>query len=984
MEIKNDWQEKGNQQGLSNYDSYDSYTPINSKLIQQQSVQKQMLCQNNKAFQQMFDIVVDDSSILIQKLIQQSNIVVTIKITILQQFSLSNQGNLENLFAFFEFSTSSQDTNQNFKQVQKTTKKIECFAQSISWLEKKLTSVLSPCIQRANLFKQYHKGGFKNLTAEEQNTIFLTPFYNSFQLIFNILENAKNFVAIKEDKFSLHISQFDIINLLSNCLDIFKQQAIYQNIQLELRVQKNVKPIISTDKLKLQQLIVNILASSIKHTLVGKVQIQIDYIPLLQMYKISIQDTGTGIDQEISEVISQMMNINFDELSEYENLHLNDFYHFSVHNNNENHSKTKLEENTNFSNDNVKQKKIFSKEDSQLKYINFSILNFIAKKIGSNNPIQFNSKQGFGTQFAFHVQDQTEFQSQTLQKTQTNESLKTQSVNEIQPQCSFEQKINLKNQQAIQAQHSDDKIDFNHYQHQNKQPTNKESFEFNQFIFNDKKGEEFKSDFNCLSQNVHSDKDKISSKDQSSSNKNSRFRKKSQFSDAQNLVYDESCNIQSEHNSKLSQNFSQKKTPKCQQFVVTHKVENNSNQFENSCETSFFQKNKIQCSIKLRKCKTQAGLDNSQQNQYAVVEEYDVYQYGIEGNQGIVDKYNSSINENNYEVCNINCQYPSNQIPSISQKYPTSFYKCENPMQATNSEQNSSFSDFSSQLQNYFAPSKSQNVILFNQAHKQSPRSKKNLDSLIKTKSPFKKAQSMRHVSSEFIQSEYKTHNHKNTEAQNSFEKEDIQKYFVQDSPLFIQSQRAIKAFNEETPSQNIIKKVHTEFTQRNSTIFQGSPQSSASIQSKKTEKNSRFNSKIKTCHCNQILVVEQTENSLNQIKQSLFNLKLESDQSLIGKQMLEKVKHKFQNSICCPKYKLILIDREFSQQKAVKAVQNINKIYSLSDHLNKPTFCSCEPNKNQSNQIQHGYEDEYFDFCFYKNNCQDTFNDIINLVIQA
>ncbi|KAL4499161.1 hypothetical protein ABPG72_017063 [Tetrahymena utriculariae] len=982
MQIKNDWQEKG----YSNYDSYDSYTPINSKLTQQ-SIQKQMLCLNNKAFKHMFDIVVDDSSILIQKLIQLSNIVVTIKITILQQYSLCKEDNVENLYAFFEFTTSSQEMNQNFKQEYQKTNKIEHLTESISWIERKLTAVLEPCIQRVNLFKQYCNRGFQNFTAEEQKTIFITPLYNSLQLIFNILENVKNFVLIKQDKFNLNISQINILNLLSDCLDIFRQQAKQQKIQLELKVQKSLKQTLNTDKLKLQQLIVSILASSIKHTQVGKVQIQIDYITVLQMYRISIQDTGVGIDSHICQKISQIIDLSPDELSEYENLFSNDFPYLDV-NDNENQSKNKIEDNTNFSNisySNIKQQKTLDQKDSYLKYIQFQTLNFIARKLGSNQAIQLNSKLGFGTQFVFHVQDYQEQQSQTLQKTHSNKSLKTQSDDEIQHQCSFEQKISLKNQQEKQAKYSENAQ--NHFQQQNQYQKKKEPSELNQQILNDKRTEECKSDFNLNSQNMYSDKDKLSSKDQSSSIKNSKFRRKHLFCDNQNLVYDESCNVQSEQNSRLSQNFSQKKTPKSKEFVVSHKVEKISNQQDIQCETSLFKKNKIQCSIKLRKCKTQAGLENSQQNQDNVVEEYDVYQYGIESNYGITYQQNCSINENNSELYHTNQQFSPHQNQYQNQKYPTSFYKCENPMQETNSEQNGSFSDFSSLLQNYFAPSKSQNAILFNnQAHKQSPKSRnnheysKNLDGLIKTKSPFKKAYSMRHASSEFIQTEYKSHYQRNTEAQNSFEREDIQKYYVQDSPLFIQSQKAIKALNEEMHSQNVIKKVHTEFTQRNSTVFQGSPRSSASIQSKKTEKNSRFNSKLRICHCNQILVVEQTENSLKQIKENLFNLKLEVDCSLIGTQMLEKVKNKFFHSICCPKYKLILIDREFSQQKASKAVQNINKIYSSSNHQNKPIFCSCEPNKHQPNTIQHDQEDQNFDFYFYKNICSDTFNDIIQL----
>ncbi|EAS00744.2 ATPase, histidine kinase-, DNA gyrase B (macronuclear) [Tetrahymena thermophila SB210] len=986
IELRNDKQEKGNQHGYSNYDSYDSYTPINSKLLQQQSVQKQMLCQNNKSFQHMFDIVVDDCSILIQKLIQPSNIIVTIKITILQQQSLCKEDNFENLFAFFEFTTSSQNMNQNCKQEQEKVKKIEHFAQSISWLERKLTTVLEPCIQRANLFKQYCKRGFQNFTAEEQKSIFIIPFYNSFQLIFNIIQNSRNFVQIKEDKFCLSLSSFNILNLLSKCLDIFKQQAKYQNIYLELKVQKSAKLFLCSDKLRLQQLIVNMLASSIKHTLVGKVQIQIDYIPLQQMYKISIQDTGIGIDSHACQKISQIMNLNPDELSEYENIFSNNFSFIKDHHN--------IDDKTDFSNafsPYTKQQKTSSKEESSLKYIKFLMLNFIAKKLGSNNSIQLNSKKGIGTQLVFYVQDQSEIQSQINQKMHhTNESLNTQSDNQSQLQCSFEQEINMKNQQARQFRYSEKA--FNHFQYQNPNQQNKEPVEQNLQILNDKRNEEHKSDFNLNSQNMQSDKDKLSQKDQSSSNKNSRFGRKSLFSDAQNLIYEESCNVQSEYNSRLSQNFSQKKTPKCEQFVVTHKIEKNYNQQDNSVETSLFQKNKIQCSIKLRKCKTQAGLENvsqSQQNQDNIVEEYDVYQFGIERNQRNINKLIDSQSENNFEENNINQQFTSFQNPNLHQKYPTSFYKCENPMQATNSDQNGSFSDFSSLLQNYFAPSKSQNAILFNnQAHKQSPRSKnnheysKNFEGLIKTKSPFKKAYSMRHASSEFIQSEYKSHNQKNTEAQNSFEQEDIQKYYVQDSPLFIQSQKVIKALNEDSHSQNVIKKVHTEFTQCNQTIFQGSPSSSASIQSKKTEKNSKINSKLKMCSCNQILVVEQTENSLKYIKQSLFNLKLEADCSLIGKQLLQKVKHKFQNSICCPKYKLIFIDREFSQQKASKAVQNINKIYSLIDDRIKPIFCSCEPNKNQSKQNLQDQEDETFDFCFYKKIYSDTFNDLIKLAI--
>ncbi|CAK89807.1 unnamed protein product (macronuclear) [Paramecium tetraurelia] len=110
----------------------------------------------------------------------------------------------------------------------------------------------------------------------------------------NLANDLLDLAQIKADQFSLVQKTFNLTELGEECLQMFKLQAELKNIKLT--VISNVKCLlISTDRNRLKQILVNLIANAIKFTQKGAISIK--FVQQGLLVNAGVEDTGVGISQ---------------------------------------------------------------------------------------------------------------------------------------------------------------------------------------------------------------------------------------------------------------------------------------------------------------------------------------------------------------------------------------------------------------------------------------------------------------------------------------------------------------------------------------------------------------------------------------------------------------------------------------------------------------------------------------------------------------
>ncbi|CAD8080680.1 unnamed protein product [Paramecium primaurelia] len=110
----------------------------------------------------------------------------------------------------------------------------------------------------------------------------------------NLANDLLDLAQIKADQFSLVQKTFNLTQLGEECLLMFKLQAELKNIKLT--VISNVKCLqIRTDRNRLKQILVNLIANAIKFTQKGAISIK--FVQQGLLVNAGVEDTGVGISQ---------------------------------------------------------------------------------------------------------------------------------------------------------------------------------------------------------------------------------------------------------------------------------------------------------------------------------------------------------------------------------------------------------------------------------------------------------------------------------------------------------------------------------------------------------------------------------------------------------------------------------------------------------------------------------------------------------------
>ncbi|KAL4429745.1 hypothetical protein ABPG74_004382 [Tetrahymena malaccensis] len=242
----------------------------------------------------------------------------------------------------------------------------------------------------------FHSG----LLQDEDRDLFLAPAIQSNQLLLHIINDILDFCQINNGDLRLIFEEFEIRNAIYECISLFALQSSQKNLPIEIQIDSQLPIYIRSDQNRFKQVFLNILSNAVKFTEQGKIAVKVDYCQVLDIstenfVKISVQDTGCGIVPELAQSIFNGFNCN--------DLFQNNSNQSCIKHDQQNLSEKNFQETT-FNQQNACQ----FHHGSSTKVgagLGLSISQNLAKGLGSNKGIEFQSQPNIGSIFTFYVTD---------------------------------------------------------------------------------------------------------------------------------------------------------------------------------------------------------------------------------------------------------------------------------------------------------------------------------------------------------------------------------------------------------------------------------------------------------------------------------------------------------------------------------------------------------------------------------------------------
>ena len=132
----------------------------------------------------------------------------------------------------------------------------------------------------------------KDISSENKERLDIIAGSCTYQLY--LINDLLDFAQIIAGCLKILKIQFNITNLLSECLSLIKIQLVEQDIKLELKT-FNLPEMITSDPYRLKQVILNLLSNAKKFTKNGFITLEAEYSD--ESLAIKCTDTGIGISQ---------------------------------------------------------------------------------------------------------------------------------------------------------------------------------------------------------------------------------------------------------------------------------------------------------------------------------------------------------------------------------------------------------------------------------------------------------------------------------------------------------------------------------------------------------------------------------------------------------------------------------------------------------------------------------------------------------------
>jgi PAS domain S-box-containing protein len=133
------------------------------------------------------------------------------------------------------------------------------------------------------------------MKLEPQQYKLLKTVFSSAKSLMNILNDILDLSRLESGKMTIEFIAFNLFNLLNQVMDMIKFSASKKDLDLELKIPKEIPKYLVGDPTKIRQILTNLIGNSIKFTEKGKITLEVQDLNINNEWLFKIIDTGIGI-----------------------------------------------------------------------------------------------------------------------------------------------------------------------------------------------------------------------------------------------------------------------------------------------------------------------------------------------------------------------------------------------------------------------------------------------------------------------------------------------------------------------------------------------------------------------------------------------------------------------------------------------------------------------------------------------------------------
>ncbi|WP_022961351.1 response regulator [Halopseudomonas pelagia] len=145
------------------------------------------------------------------------------------------------------------------------------------------------------------------LSAKQRD--YVQTIHGSGNDLLNLINEILDMSRLESGQMTLETVQFDLHALVNDCLDIFRNRADNQAIELISFVHADVPRTISGDPTRLRQVLMNLLGNALRFTKQGEILLTVGVEPqgTSQQLRFAVQDSGTPMPEEARDCLIKVL-----------------------------------------------------------------------------------------------------------------------------------------------------------------------------------------------------------------------------------------------------------------------------------------------------------------------------------------------------------------------------------------------------------------------------------------------------------------------------------------------------------------------------------------------------------------------------------------------------------------------------------------------------------------------------------------------------
>ena len=152
--------------------------------------------------------------------------------------------------------------------------------------------------------------GMSNLLAQTkldtEQSSYIDSVRQSSEILLGVINDILEISTLQNGKMSFESKDFDLYELLFNLVNVMQYKKDEKQLEFQLYINPSVSKMLKGDKLRLNQILFNIVGNSVKFTDEGMIKIEVQSIGNQKnshLLRFIVQDTGIGIPTDKQEAI---------------------------------------------------------------------------------------------------------------------------------------------------------------------------------------------------------------------------------------------------------------------------------------------------------------------------------------------------------------------------------------------------------------------------------------------------------------------------------------------------------------------------------------------------------------------------------------------------------------------------------------------------------------------------------------------------------